>query len=212
MMRRKLIKTIIIIATIFVSLIIISVFATAIIDHIGSDLHGELEWKQDPESDESLLQYHGNDYCSTDVWLRTDLTENDVQVGWSYGFPFSDFYYYTDGTENPLYILSGNGDKTGSTRNVYIRNDYDFKKQTFIIEGTDIEFVFEEAFIKTETDVSPEDYLLGVDVIFSLKDEPRLKIYQDLYQSGDNWYFIKDGECWFLSDELIYLLKDKSIL
>lgn len=206
-MWRKLIKIMMTVAAIWVGLVLLGALATGILEWICSDMHGELEWSKSPDSDGSVLVYHGNSYYPTNTWLDSDITDDDVEIGWSYGFPFPNFYYYTDGTETPLCILSKGSVRT---REVYIRSDYDFKKQRFGVDGTDIEFVFEEAFIQSKPDTNGNTYLS--DVVFSLKDEPRLKIYLSLYQVGDTVYFVKNRDCWVLSESLISALKANHII
>ena len=206
---RKLMKIILIIAVVWVSLVILVAVGTLILDHIGSDMHGELKWTRVSDSERSQLVYHGNNYYPTNTWLESDITDQDVEIGWQYGFLFPNFYYYTDGSENPVCILSKGSVRT---REVYLRSDCDFKAEAYIVEDTDIEFVFSQGFIKSAQDMRPADYSWGTDVVFSLKDEPRLKIYVSLYQSDDTWYFLKNGECWILSEELASTLKSNHII
>jgi len=129
-MFRDLIKVILITVSIFLGLALLIAVATPIIDHIGSDMHGELEWAESSDGDERLLLYHGNTYYFSDTQIEADLTGYDVQIGWRYGFPFPNFYYYTDGSEHPLYIVVENSTR----RNVYVRSDYNINTHTFINE------------------------------------------------------------------------------
>lgn len=209
-MLRKLIKILIKVVLILVAAVVVVAVATAIIDHANSIMHGELEWAESPDGDEGYLIYHGNSYYPSNRWLRSNLQETDVQIGWQYGFPFPNFYYYTDGTEAPLYIYSDNG---GISREIFVRSDYDFKKQTYFVERTDIEFVFEEAFIQTENNTGSHNKISDVSVLLFLKDEPRLDICIFLCQADDGtWFFIKSGERYVLSDDFVSALKQNNII
>lgn len=209
-MKAKIIKTIIITTAITCCAIILIGLTFSFFESQVLKSHGNVEATFSPDGTESLLLYHENTYYSTHSWLTSSIIESDIEIGYSYAFCFPSFYYYTDNTENPLYILSkGSGD---TTRNVYIRNDYNFKKQTFIIDNTDIEFIFEKHLTKSEKNITPKDYISGINMFFTLKDIPRLNIHVSLYQEEGNWFFIKDGECWLLSNDLISMLKNSSLL
>lgn len=181
-----------------------------IVDEISSDMHGELEWVDAPDGEGSLLSYHGNTYYFAGSWLESRLKSSDVEIGWQYGFPFPNFYYYTDGSEQPLYILSKG---SPSTCGVYLQSDYDFKKQTYTVNGTDLEFVLEEALTLVE---DPDSLILG-DICgtmeFPLKDEPRLRI--ELFYKRDShngWYLsTPDGLC-RISDEVIDAMQEAGVI
>ena len=216
-MLRNASKILLIIGACYVSLILFLVFlgiawvpVIAIADEISLDLHGELEWVDAPDGDSSLLSYHGNTYYSAGSWLESRLKSSDVEIGWQYGFPFPNFYYYTDGSEHPLYILTKG---SPSSCGVYLRSDYDFKKQIYTVKGTDIEFVPEEALIKVE---DPDSLNLG-DICgtmeFPLKDKPRLKLSLAYRRdSHDGWYLSTPDGLYRISDELIDAMREAGVI
>ena len=112
-MLRNASKILLIIGACYVSLILFSVFlgiawvpVIAVADELSSDLHGELEWVDASDGEDSLLSYHGNTYYYADSWLESGLKSSDVEIGWQYGIIFPNTSYYTDGSEQPLYILA----------------------------------------------------------------------------------------------------------
>ena len=177
-----------------------------VIDEIGSDMHGDLAWVNGPDGEDSLLSYHGNTYYSAGGWLDATLKSSDVEIGWQYGFPFPNFYYYTDGSDQPLYILGGSGTYAYT---VYLQSGYDFKKQTYTVPGTDFEFVLEEALTLVEDPDSLNTGDICGTMEFPLKDEPRLRI--ELFYKRDShggWYLsTPDGLC-RISDEVIAAMQE----
>ena len=207
-MLRKASNILLIVAACAVSLALQYVYLTltlvpviAVVDEIGSGMHGDLAWVNGPDGEDSLLSYHGNTYYSAGGWLDATLKSSDVEIGWQYGIIFPNFDYYTDGSEQPLYILGGSGTYS---RTVYLQSGYDFKKQIYTVPGTDFEFVLEEALTLVEDpDSINTGDICGV-LEFPLKDEPRLKI--ELFYCRDShngWYLsTPDGLC-RISDEVI---------
>lgn len=216
-MLRKASKILLIVAACAVSLtlqyfltVLTWVPVVAVADGLSSDLHGELELVDDPDGEGSLLSYHGNTYYSAGGWLDADLKSSDVEIGWQYGIIFPNFDYYTDGSEQPLYILGGSGTYN---RTVFLRSDYDFKKQTYTVEGTDVEFILEEALTKVE---DPDSLVLG-DICgtmeFPLKDAPRLKIALFYKRdSHDGWYLSTPDGLYRISDEVIHAMREAGVI
>ena len=90
-MLRKLIKFLVKTILILAAIALLIVAVTAIIDHIASDLHGELKLEESSDGNESYLMYRGNRYYSASELLDLTSLETDVQIGWQYGFPFPNF-------------------------------------------------------------------------------------------------------------------------
>lgn len=213
-MLRKLIKFLVKTILILAAIALLIAAATAIIDHIASDLHGELKWEESPDGNESYLMYRGNRYYSASELLDLTSLETDAQIGWQCVFPFPNFYFYTDGTETPLYIYTVNSvTPRSSTKGIYVRSYCDFKKQTYIVEGTDIEIVFEQAFTKTRNDTVFHNKHSDVHILLTLKEEPRLEISLYLDQAEDGtWFFVKNGECYVASEEFVSVLRKNNIM
>ena len=216
-MLRNASKILLIIGACYVSLILFSVFlgiawvpVIAVADELSSDLHGELEWVDASDGEDSLLSYHGNTYYYADSWLESGLKSSDVEIGWQYGIIFPNTSYYTDGSEQPLYILAKG---SPSSCGVFLRSGYDFKKQIYTVKGTDIEFVLEEALTKVE---DPDSLILG-DVCgtmeFSLKDAPRLRLVLFYKRdSHDGWYLSTPDGLYRISDEVILAMREAGVI
>lgn len=206
---RKAIKIVLITLAVMVGLFFTIGLATVIVERVNDNMHGELSWVKGPDGETSALHYYGNDYYCVDEGLYTDIIKSDVKIGWQYALPFPDFQYYTDGSKNPLYILSASGTRA---RAVYLRSDYDYRKQTSVIEGTDVEFVFEEVFVKAEPDVVPGASYSIIELTYCLRDAPRLKAQETFYRTREFWYIKKNGECWILTEEFVSVLKANQLI
>jgi len=206
---RRAIKITLITLAVAVGLFLAIGLTNEISERVSDNLHGELSKIKMPDVERSGLHYHGNDYYWADEGMYADVIESDVKIGWQCGFPFPNFQFYTDGSENPLYILSASDTRA---RVVYFRSDYDLKKQKFVIEGTDVEFVFEEAFVKAEPDVIPGASYSIIELACRLKDAPRLKTEKTFYGTRDFWYIKENGECWILREEFVSVLKANQLI
>lgn len=163
-------------------------------------------------NDEKYLLYQGNEYYESSIFTTTEgnvLTnepnENDVELGWYYSFPFST-RFYSDKSENPLYIYT-----TGSDRNFYLRQDYDYFTDTFVIENTNIQIVWEDIF---GFEQSYFYFANPIRVALHSKQCPRISAYFDLVSVGDQWYlsFIGSQTVWTLSDQFIKILLQNGII
>ena len=107
---------------------LVIVGGTKIIDNKMQDLHGELEFGEPIDGSDDPLIYHSSTYYYTGNFLSTEVEENAVKIGWQWRFCFPSQSFFTDGSENPLFILRGNDyDIYG----IYVRNDFDIYKQPF---------------------------------------------------------------------------------
>lgn len=189
-------------------IVCISMSSCAVVEWITLDMHGDLD-----RVDENTLSYQGDLYCSSGYWFNAMSTEDDVELGWQYNFPFSTYMrYYSDTADSPLYIFCASyvGD---FAFDVWFREGYDFHDQTYYVENTELEFVFSEMFIKDDGDQDRElDYKSCGTITACLKDAPRLSIYAAIYYEDELYYIRLCGETWYLSDEFVSLLKSNGII
>ena len=160
------------------------------------------EWRLFESMTPSGKPYSENKECVPEG----DAAAGDVLVGWTPSLYF--YKYYSNTEDNPVFIYEANFDK------LYIRDDYDYKTDTFIIEGTDHSFVFSD--MLTFLDGPRDDYFhlgLGspnaIDVFLYSEFCPRLRIYLKLNYVNDMWIanVYGNGYYWFeLSDELLQML------
>ena len=128
---------------------------------------------------------------------------DDVELGWYYSFPFSTDFY-SDTSEEPVYIYTIGGDT-----NVYFRQDYLYQADTFCIAGTQHEFVFSDAltlsdaFLHTGLDRYPNETEL---TLYS-KQYPRIQMPISVFCVDDHWYVggNEKGMLFEISDEFVKL-------
>jgi hypothetical protein len=93
--------------------------------------------------DGQCLVYQGEKYFAAPGFVTAEGFEHanadNIQLGYFYSFPFST-YFYSDTLEDPDYISTA-----GSDTGVYFKKDYAYQTDTFVIVGTEHEFVFSDA-------------------------------------------------------------------
>lgn len=181
-----------------------SATSCAFVEWIERDMHGEMSLY------EGGVIYKGQKYISTNSIFNIELETDDVKLGWVYNFPFNGtarYYSYT--AENPLYIFCcTTGDYASK---VYLREDFDYEKESFVLEGTETEIKLAEAFVKSEHELEA-NLLDKCQISLYLKDEPRLKADIYCHWSEGKWFFRSGGECYVLSDELAEILADEGFV
>lgn len=155
--------------------------------------------------------YQGNFYYLCEVNLDFYESASDsfelVLVSWSWTLPPYREYLYSNTANNPEFLSSVNG--------VYVREDYQYKKDVFYIEGTDDCFVFESAFIRSDFNfdgqLNLEYEVLEQITILSNTHNCSLDLEIVLYEG--KLYGNSDGSVVFeLSDELIEIINKYDLL
>ena len=136
--------------------------------------------------------------------------EGDVLIGWNwpyFGFWFLDVYY-SNTSDDPMFIYAPR------LQELYVREDYSYETDTFVVDGTDQSFVFSD--MLTPVDDAKHEYLhhyvLSRDCIeLPLYSETcsRLRIALELVCVDNEWYahIFYNPVYWFaVSDELLYEL------
>lgn len=173
-------------------------------------ISGDIEYIDSDDGSHIGISYGDHSFYSTDAFFTLWTTKDDIELGQYYSFPFStNIYSHTN--DSPFYLWESRavGDYAFD---VYIKEGYNFYDELFYIEGTNIEFVFSEMIIKSESDIEPEDNLSWYSIELSLKDEPRLVIKPLIHHTDNTYYFRKNGQHWFLTDEFVSLLKENNLL
>ena len=160
----------------------------------------------------SELLYQGDKYYETpifDVFKPTEYSgvkfENDIELGLYYSFPFSTMFY-SNTSENPAFIYT-----IGGKTSMYLKQDYDYSTDVFVVENTDAEIVWEDIFIGEKSDVSPSALIR---VYLYSKQYPRIRTYFDLTYVENQWYiFLPNSKnAWIASDGFIDILFENGIL
>ena len=166
----------------------------------------------DERNGEQYVLYQGKEYYTTSLFTATEayrqVNENDVELGYYYSFPFST-KFYSDSSENPVFIYSIGGDT-----DLYLRQDYDYKSDTYVVGDTSKTVVFAEAL--TKSDCSYDDLQnLGepIELVMSLKNHPNMKLSLQLVEKNNIWYAIDaNKESYVVSRAFLDLLYEIDII
>ena len=158
------------------------------------------------------IEYEGNHYNIDKLKLfrvkenTQEIPEDDVLVGWDalpFGIGYLDKYYsYT--SDSPVFIYISRYNE------LYLRNDYNYEADIFVIKGTDQRFVFSDMFTLSNAFSydSITHYADEIDIILYSDMYPRLQIPLRLFCVNNVWF--AGGNSNFalfeVSDELLDLL------
>jgi hypothetical protein len=117
--------------------------------------------------------------------IRTPDPE-DILLGYT-GFSTGWFWrndYFSNTNKTPLFIYEIR------MYEVYFLDEYDYKKDTFLIEGTTCEILFSDA-IKE----APHEYINGGNVKITLQSQSNSRIRSDLFvvENNGKWYVTTRG-------------------
>lgn len=183
---------------------------------LDEDLHNKIEcvWGED---DPSHIIYQGKRYIyvgTTGTFMVKSTTYEhyeDVLLSWNGNryFGYIDTYY-SDTADNPVFIYNARNPY------VFLREDYDYLTDTFVIDDTDEEIVVEDIFDSKR--VVPE-FKRYFNVRICSKKYPRIKIDMGLVYINDQWYIVfqpifsgDSREGWSPSDEFIKILLENELI
>ena len=158
---------------------------------------------------EEYILYQSNEYYETSIFTATEYygieNENDFELGWYYSFPFST-KFYSDNLENPVFIYTIGGDT-----NMYLRQDYEYFTDTFVIDGTDAEIVWQDIFCGEKNSL---DFFNQITVNLYSKQYPRIKTSIDLAFVDQQWYvrYSNSQKIFIPSEEFLKILSDNEII
>jgi hypothetical protein len=132
--------------------------------------------------------------------------EDDILLSWNgnrYIWYIDEYYSYT--ADEPLFIYNSR------LKWVYFREDYDYTSDTFVIDGTESEIIWNNIFISSQTDV---DFIPQCKVSIYSKQCPRIDTSLEMALVGDQWYirFSDSQEEWIPTDEFIRILSINGII
>jgi hypothetical protein len=180
---------------------------------LQESLHNQIEciWEDDYPSH---IVYQGKKYIfvGTTNHFRVDtynvegacLSYDDVMLSWN-GYRHMGYIdeYYSYSSDDPMYIYNA--------YYVYFSEDYNYLTDTFVVDDTNEEIVFEEAFYPEYMDLYTYE---GIDIDLISKTHSRIKIRVKLICVNDQWYiFLHDpDEVWRCSDEFIKIIYQNGLL
>lgn len=159
------------------------------------------------DDDKKCVLYAEEKYFAVSFFEATErhdkANETDIELGWYYSFPFSTrFYSYT--SEKPFFIYS-----IGSDTDVYVRHDFDYRMETFVVDGTGLEIVFSDALTPSDDFVydMTGGYSLRKNVTLCYKLHPSLRARLNLfYKDGAYYAGGIEGTLFKVSDEFAKLI------
>ena len=108
--------------------------------------------------------------------------------------------------ESPVFIYTIGGDT-----NLYLRQDYEYFTDTFVVEGTDAEIVWQDIFCGKNNSL---DFFNQITVNLYSKQYPRIKTSLELAFVDEQWYvrYSNSQEIFIPSDEFLKILSDNGII
>lgn len=131
--------------------------------------------------------------------LTTLLSWNGNRYIWY----IDEYYSYT--VDNPLFIYNSR------LKWVYFREDYDYKLDTFVVEGADSEIVWANIFDSEAKDV---EFTPQKNVVMYSKQCPRIKTTLELSFVNEQWLVrCSDSKAiWIPSDEFLKTLSNNGTI
>lgn len=163
--------------------------------------------------EEIFITYQGMNYYRDkfDFFESTKVhgvpVERDILLGWDRrGFYRSYFYSYT--VDYPIYIYD-NG-----LGWLYLREDYEYMSDLFILEGTGSRIAFSNIIIEDELNYDPlKAYKNKTNIVLYSELYPNLRASLQLFMDEDIWY-VKGGSSYAcaISNQFVDLLIENGII
>ncbi|MBQ8203817.1 MAG: hypothetical protein IJZ75_06010 [Clostridia bacterium] len=189
--------------------VILIVFNIICLSGCSSSMHGDVKYP--PDKTDNAIVYKDVKYNYLDeIDFDIHNTEEDIKLGYQNTFKgYRGFFSET--TENPIYIFISRrvGDFDMA---LYIREDYDYKSKTLVLENTTDQIVYSDAFIKMDSELEPVSWDEYFYISLYFEDCPRLKIKEDIYFTEGIYYYINNGQRYMLSDQLLDILRKNNII
>ena len=152
---------------------------------------GKVQIVSDDDEGNYHIEYEGQRYDRDESGMikHTDyneIREDDILIGWD-TLPIGIWYldeYYSYTTENPLVIYMPR------LHEAWIRSDYEYETDVFVIEGTQNKFVFSDMLtVSSAFSYSyVKHYPAEKEFILYSEQCPRLQIVLRLFCVDDIWY------------------------
>lgn len=190
--------------------LLLSLPSCAVIDRFKGDM-SKIDY-----DDQGRLLYGENVYDPADDRFQvcTSADGDVIELGRHSQFPFfPDMHFYAFEDEAPLFIFCDNKQSTLYNKGLYVRSDYDLQDALFTVDGTDLSLPLSSAMTPSLIDASKVDSEGSATLRMYLKDDPRVQIeLSGPFKQGDEWYLIRMGKAWLLTEEFISLLHENGII
>ena len=132
--------------------------------------------------------------------------EDDILLSWNghrYVWYIDEYYSYT--TDTPLFIYNSRLEW------VYFHENYDYFSDTFVIDNSGSEIIWNDIFISKQTNI---DFVSQYKISLYSKQCPRIKTSLEIAFIENQWYLYLPGsqEIWVPSDKFITILSDNSLI
>lgn len=153
------------------------------------------------EYENDLFQPH------TEKILSIDKSAEYVFLGWNGSCLGYKNQYYSYQITNPIFIYETR------TNCLYLRRDYNFKMDTFILQNTDASITFSDAIISESHLAFEINDVVGVDCILYSKNYPELKMFLHVFQYENMWYISTvQGGLYKISEDFIEILLENEVI
>ncbi|MBO5789391.1 MAG: hypothetical protein J6R42_05540 [Clostridia bacterium] len=175
-------------------------------------LHYQIQYVGNENGDPCHLIYQGETYLYAgplSTFHVDDDKQNDVILSWN-GHRYWGYVdvYWSDTEQNPVFIY-----RTRAGGPVYFHEDYDYKKDTFVIGDSGAEMVLEDICDAKAYTIKAEQ---TTQVTISSKQYPRIKLHLCLTYAENQWYLSFEPNLlspWFeVSDAFVQLLSQNGII
>ena len=162
--------------------------------------------------DENTVKYQGNTYYKAPMIFIQDSSTTVQEdrgyeyIGWSGPRFFYNYTFYGDSKDSPSILYN--------TMYTYFRQDYDYKTDTFKIEGTEDYICFSENLIAlSDTPSTYGAYTSKEYVILSSSTHPSLDIRLGIFEDEEIWYAYSMDFVYFeLSENFVEILIKNQII
>ena len=115
--------------------------------------------------------------------------------------------YYSTQAENPLFIYEA------TSTDLYLREDFDYRSELFVVDGTDAEIAFSEAFPSVSDEWAPGGRLSDTNLVMCSKTVPQLQVNLRLLLKDGVWCGVGYNDRIFtFSEELTAILVENEII
>lgn len=179
--------------------------------NLNPDLMGKVQVISDNEGS-YYLKYNGQCYYIDKQQMfqvrerMYEIPKEDVLIGW-YTVPYGIWYldeYYSYTADNPVFIY------LSRINELYIRSDYDYKTDVFVIDKTEHYFAFSDMLTLSNAISydAQSHYPKETNIILYSQQHPRLKLHLRIFCVDNVWYAggNTDSILFEVTDELLSLL------
>lgn len=178
--------------------------------NLDYDLYEKAKYVDEDEGEYSLMYQDVKYYRADSSFLQVstdmgDPKEDDVEIGWEVRWPYVSVFY-ADKMENPIFVYDP------STNDLFLREDYDYRSDIFVLEGSENKILFSEMI----TDVEVEyDLFKSHQNKIDLYSEkyPRLRMEFVLLYENDLWCVKgSNSVAYVITDSFVEILIENGII